>query len=217
MNHTTNCRLRWWGRGEPGRGLAWVIADRDGTLIRECHYLSQPEQVELLPGVVRGLRMLQQYGVPVVVATNQSALGRGWIDHAQLGRIHRHLDALLDQVGVRLAGIFYCPHRPDESCCCRKPAPGLALEAAQWLGLEPDSAVVVGDKPCDVELARRLGVPALLVRTGYGARWEKHLAGQTAAVVDRFDQAAAWVIKNRLGVHSLGALAAAPEELPWAA
>ncbi len=196
MNPHTR-RLGAWAVEVPTSQSTWVVADRDGTLVRECHYLTWPEQLELLPGVVEGLRLLARGEVPVVVVTNQSAVGRGRMDHAQLARVHQRLDQLLAVAGVGVQGIYYCPHRPDQHCPCRKPQPGLVLEAARDLGLDPRNAIVVGDKPCDVHLALRLGVPGLLVRTGYGTQWEKHLRHEAAQVVDDFAQAAQWILQHR--------------------
>ncbi len=179
----------------------WLVLDRDGTLVRECHYLRHPDQLELLPGAVPGLRMLTQYGVPVVVVTNQSAVGRGMLDHAQLGRIHARLDWLLQQHGVRVQGIYYCPHRPEEGCRCRKPAPGLLEEAARDLELDPAQAVVVGDKPCDVELALAVGATGVLVRTGYGAQYEQQGYDKAELVADDLHQVARWLLSHRLALR----------------
>ncbi len=195
MNHLeSRHRLPFPGPSLPGRNRPWVVLDRDGTLVRECHYLCNPDQLELLPGVVPGLRMLLQHGVPVAVVTNQSAVGRGLLDHAQLGRIHARLDWLLQQHGVRVHGIYYCPHRPEDRCRCRKPAPGLLEEAAGDLGLDPARAIVVGDKPCDVELALAVGATGVLVRTGYGAQYEQSGYDKAHLVADDLHQVARWFL-----------------------
>jgi histidinol-phosphate phosphatase family protein len=147
----------------------FVIFDRDGTLIVERHYLSNPDQVELLPGVAEGLRRLRDLGLGLLVATNQSALGRGFFDRDRLDQIHRRMEELLAAEGVRLDGVYVCPHTPDDDCPCRKPRPGLVEQAARELGFDPKQCFVVGDKECDIELGRRTGATTLLVRTGYGA------------------------------------------------
>ena len=161
-----------------------VVLDRDGTLNVEVHYLSHPDQVELLPGVVEGLRALRSAGCRLVVVTNQSAIGRGLFDEARLASIHDRLRALLGAHGVTLDGIYHCPHRPDEGCACRKPGPLMIERAVADLGFDPAQAFVVGDKPCDIDLGRGVGATTLLVRTGYGAGHEA--AGDAAAdfVVD---------------------------------
>lgn len=151
----------------------FVLLDRDGTLIAERNYLSRVEEVELLPGAAPGLRLLRHAGLGLAAITNQSGLARGYFDWATLDAIHSHLSQLLTNEGVSLAGFFVCPHAPDEGCDCRKPLPGLAQRAAAELHFDPADSFVIGDKPCDIELGRRLGAVTFLVRTGYGAQWER--------------------------------------------
>jgi D-glycero-D-manno-heptose 1,7-bisphosphate phosphatase len=146
----------------------FVMLDRDGTLIEERHYLSRPDQVVLLPGVVEGLRALRQMGLGLVVLTNQSGIGRGLFDLDALRSIHERMATLLGAQGLALDGIYYCPHRPDEGCPCRKPATGMAMQAATELGFDPGEGFMVGDKAVDVDLGRNLGAKTVLVLTGYG-------------------------------------------------
>lgn len=176
-----------------------VVLDRDGTVIAERHYLSNPKHVELLPGVGRALRELNQMGLRLVVLTNQSAVGRGWLTLRRLEEIHERLTALLEAEGVRLAGIYYCAHTPEDSCACRKPQPGLLEQAAHEHGFDPHRSFVIGDKPCDVELGRRVGATTLLVQTGYGRQMAQSCQGHTDYVVD--DLPAAIPIIARLLEH----------------
>jgi histidinol-phosphate phosphatase family protein len=148
----------------------FVVLDRDGTLIVEHHYLSDPDRVELLPGVAQGLGQLAQLGLGLVVITNQSAVGRGFFDLARLNLIHQRLYALLETEQVRLDGLYFCPHRPEENCPCRKPRPRLLELAGQELGFEPQTCFVIGDQPCDIQLGQCVGATTLLVQTGYGAQ-----------------------------------------------
>jgi phosphoheptose isomerase len=127
----------------------------------------------LLPNAAAGLRAFRRMGFGLVVVTNQSGVGRRFFTAATVGGIHRRMTELLGQEGVELDGIFFCPHVPSDVCSCRKPEPGLVLEAAAKLDFDPAECVVVGDKECDVELGRRVGARTVLVKTGYGAR---HLA-----------------------------------------
>lgn len=151
----------------------FVLLDRDGTLIAERNYLARVEDVELLPGVAQGLRLLNHAGLGLAVLTNQSGLARGYFDRAALDTIHARLTQLLADEGVSLSGIYVCPHAPDDGCDCRKPQPGLAQRAAAELHFDPAACFVIGDKPCDIELGRSLGAVTFLVRTGYGASWER--------------------------------------------
>jgi D-glycero-D-manno-heptose 1,7-bisphosphate phosphatase len=150
----------------------FVMLDRDGTVIKECHYLSDPAQVELLPGVGEGLRQLQEMGLGLVLLTNQSGIHRGYFGWEEVERVHQVLRALLEAEGVELEGIFVCPHRPEEACGCRKPEPGLAHQAAQELEFDPKAGFLIGDKACDIDVGKRVGAQTFLVRTGYGAQLE---------------------------------------------
>ncbi len=148
----------------------YVLVDRDGTINAEIRgeYVLEAERMILMPGVAEGLRDLQQTGLRVAVVTNQSPVGRRWIDEHQLEEIHRRMLDLLAEAEVEIDGIYVCPHRPDEGCSCRKPQPELALRAAAELGFSSQEAFVVGDKDSDIEMGRRIGATTILVLTGQG-------------------------------------------------
>ncbi|MCU0865935.1 MAG: HAD-IIIA family hydrolase [Planctomycetes bacterium] len=150
-----------------------LVVDRDGTLIAERHYLADPRGVELLPGVVDGLRTFQSHGYEVAVVTNQSGIGRGYFDQQTLAAVNAELSAQLGRHGIALRGIWHCPHTPDAGCRCRKPQPALLERALDELGYGKADCLVVGDKQSDIELGTRLGVRTALVRTGYGAGTER--------------------------------------------
>lgn len=162
----------------------YVLLDRDGTINVDRHYLSDPEQVELLPHSAEGLAELQRLGLGLVVLTNQSGVGRGLFDELRLGQIHDRLQELLRQRGVELDAIMACTHRPDEGCHCRKPLPGLAEIAARERGFSAAQSFVIGDKPCDIELGAALGATTFLVRTGYGGQYATDANVQPHFVVD---------------------------------
>lgn len=134
----------------------WLLIDRDDTVLDDPGYLSDPQEIKFLPGAVDGLRRFCEAGWPVVLITNQSGIGRGYFGIAEVEAVHHRLTSLLKAQGVELAGIYLCPHAPDEGCGCRKPASDLAHQAAQDLGLELGESVMVGDKPSDLELGRRI-------------------------------------------------------------
>lgn len=164
-----------------------AFLDRDGTLIRDAHYLSDPDLVELLPGIPRALRRLRELGYRLVVITNQSGIARGYFDEAAYARVAARLDELLATEGVRLDLTLHCPHHPDFTgpCACRKPGLGLYHEAVARLRLDPSNSLFVGDKPSDVEPARAFGGRGWLVRTGEGRRSETSGAcPEGARVVD---------------------------------
>ncbi len=172
----------------------FVILDRDGTIIEEREYLSQSEQVKLIPGVAAALRELQQMGFGLVVITNQSGIGRGFFDLGQLQRVHERLEGLLQAEGIHLDGLYVCPHTPDDNCDCRKPKLGLLQKAVTDLGFNMANSIVIGDKASDIEMGRMAGALTFLVRTGYGAQFENEVAADF--VVD--DMAAAAEILRRL-------------------
>jgi D,D-heptose 1,7-bisphosphate phosphatase len=176
-------------------GRRYVLLDRDGTLNIERNHLSDPDGFELLPGVVEGLRQLRSLGLGLVVISNQSAIGRGYFDLARLKAIHRRMCELLAKKGIELDAVYFCPHRPDENCACRKPEVGLGCQAAAELGFDPAQCFVIGDKESDIAFGKRLGATTLLVRTGYGA--EVEVRGQHGAdyVVDDLREAASLITR----------------------
>ncbi len=130
----------------------WLILDRDDTILDDPGYLSDPQKIRFLPGAVAGLKRFHAAGWPLVVVTNQSGLGRGYFGLQELESVHARLRSLLCDQGVDLAGIYFCPHAPDEGCDCRKPKPDLAYKASRALGLSLSDCVVVGDKESDLRL-----------------------------------------------------------------
>jgi D-glycero-D-manno-heptose 1,7-bisphosphate phosphatase len=158
----------------------FALLDRDGTINEERDHLGHPDEVELIPGAAAAIRRLRDdLGFGVVCLTNQAEIGRGRLAWATLEAIHTRLDTLLRAEKAWLDGVFVCPHRPEDNCSCRKPAPGLALQAASRFGFEPSDAVVVGDHERDVGLGRAIGATTVLVLTGHGAQ-EVARAGEEA-------------------------------------
>jgi D-glycero-D-manno-heptose 1,7-bisphosphate phosphatase len=154
-------------------GRPALFIDRDGTLVHPRHYPSHPEELLLYEGVGAAIAPLQRAGMLLVVITNQSGLARGLFDEAALDRMHAHLAIELAREGVRLDGLYYCPHHPDGvvpalaiTCACRKPAPGMLLSAAARLNLDLDRSWFVGDILDDVEAGNRAGCRTVLVDIG---------------------------------------------------
>ena len=144
---------------------AAVFLDRDGTVIRDAHYIADPARVELLPGAAAAVRRLNEARVPVVVVTNQSGIARGLFDQAAYERVRVRLDALLAAEMARVDRSYMCPHHPDfgEPCECRKPGTLLYRQAAEELGLDLVGSWYVGDRWRDVEPGLVLGGRGLLV------------------------------------------------------
>lgn len=162
----------------------FVVLDRDGTIIEEVSYLSDPKQIVLIPGAGNALRDLSAMGFGLVVITNQSAVGRGYFDEAQLARIHGCLLEMLRREKINLDGLYFCPHTPEDQCLCRKPQIGLIQRASEELGFDLSSSIVIGDKLSDMEMGRRVGALTILVRTGYGAQVAADQRVQSDYIVD---------------------------------
>lgn len=158
----------------------FVILDRDGTINAEVGYVLDSDEMEMIPGAIEALRQLRALGLGLVVVTNQSPIGRGLLTRGRLDEIHERLRALLSDGGAELDGIYACPHAPQDGCDCRKPEPGLALQAAREHGFDPADAFVVGDHAADMQMGRRIGATTILVRTGHGEEELMNGAGDPA-------------------------------------
>lgn len=158
-----------------------VFLDRDGTINEEASYVTQPEQVKLIPGAGEAIRLLREAGYRVVVITNQPVVARGDCTEAELKHIHDRMEMELSRQGAFLDGIYACPHHPDKgfagerpelkfTCECRKPAAGLVREAVSELNLDLQESWLIGDSTVDVQTACNCGVRSVLLRTGLAGR-----------------------------------------------
>lgn len=153
-----------------------AFVDRDGTLIEEVGYLSRIDRIAPFPWSVDAVRLLNRAGFVVVVVTNQAGVARGYFDEAFVRETHRVLGERVAAGGGRIDGFYFCPHYPDgqveayrRRCECRKPKPGMLLQAASDLSLDLARSFLVGDRWLDIEAAHAAGARGVLVRTGYGA------------------------------------------------
>jgi rfaE bifunctional protein nucleotidyltransferase chain/domain len=142
-----------------------AFLDRDGVINQDRAYVCRWEDFRFVPGAIEGMRRLQQAGYGLVIVTNQSGMARGYYGEDEYQGLTRAMLAELDRQGVQILGVYYCPHHPKGSvphlatkCDCRKPAPGMILQAARDLGLSLTESIMVGDKPSDIEAARAAGV-----------------------------------------------------------
>ena len=147
---------------------AAVFLDRDGTLIEDADFLTSTDQIRILPGTIPGLKKLHDAGFLLVVVSNQSAVARGLLTRQELDRINQHLIDQIELLGGHLDAVFCCPHHPDGTvtkfarpCTCRKPKPGLFLQARDALGIDLRRSFAVGDAWRDVEAAWTLGIPSV--------------------------------------------------------
>ncbi|MBN2430296.1 MAG: D-glycero-beta-D-manno-heptose 1,7-bisphosphate 7-phosphatase [Acidobacteria bacterium] len=152
-----------------------VFLDRDGVVNEDREYVSRIEDFRFIDGVFEACRELQSMGYTLVIVTNQSGIARGLYSAERYHRLTEWMLAMLAEEGIDIAGVYYCPHHPDgvvaayrQDCRCRKPRPGMLLQAATELGLDLAHSVLVGDKEADVEAARNAGLAlAILVRSGW--------------------------------------------------
>jgi D-glycero-D-manno-heptose 1,7-bisphosphate phosphatase len=148
-----------------------VILGRDGILnqFRESH-VTAPDEWQAVPGALEAVARLNHAGWRVVVATNQSGIGRGMIDMAAINAVHAHMNQQLMAQGGRVDAVFFCPHTPEEGCDCRKPRPGLLLDIGHRYGLDLVNVPMVGDTLRDLLAAQQAGCPAHLVLSGRAAK-----------------------------------------------
>jgi D,D-heptose 1,7-bisphosphate phosphatase len=140
-----------------------VFLDRDGTIAKDVPYCPGPEQFELLPGAAAGIKQLNAVGFKVILVTNQSGIGRGYFTAAALGLVHEKMKVDLGVHGAHLDGIYYCPHRPDENCDCRKPKPKLILQAAAEHHIDLARSYFVGDTANDIAAGKAAGCTTVFI------------------------------------------------------
>ena len=159
-----------------------LLLDRDGTIIKDKHYLADPAGVELLPGVGDALAALGRQGMRFFLVSNQSGVGRGMFGLEAVLACNERLTALLAPYGVRFADMIFCPHAPEEKCSCRKPATGMWRALEQRHGLDAAACLMIGDKEEDMRFAAAAGLAGrILVLTGKGEKTAHNLGLEPSA------------------------------------
>jgi D-glycero-D-manno-heptose 1,7-bisphosphate phosphatase len=162
-----------------------LVLDRDGTLNRQRDdHVASPDEWEPIPGALEAVARLNQAGWHVVLATNQSGVGRGIFDMAALNAVHAKMHRALAAVGAKIDAVFFCPHAPEDACDCRKPAPGLFQQIADHTGVAPQSIVVAGHALRHVQAGAVLHCPTHLLLTGRSFNWRDRLPVEGAVVAD---------------------------------
>jgi D-glycero-D-manno-heptose 1,7-bisphosphate phosphatase len=160
-----------------------VFIDRDGTINEEKEYLYRTDDFSFIDSAPQAIRLLNEAGFLVIVVSNQSGVARGYYTEEDVHLLHRHIASQLELQGARVDAWYYCPHHPDGRgsyalpCRCRKPLPGMLLEAARRYDIDLESSIMIGDKLVDVEAGTAAGCRSILVRTGYGAEEEHRCRG----------------------------------------
>jgi D,D-heptose 1,7-bisphosphate phosphatase len=193
-----------------------VFLDRDGTLIKEvsAQGLHQIDQLELLPGIAEAIHELNHAGLRAVMITNQPVVAKGFCTEADIQQIHNKLETLLGREHAFLDRIYYCPHYPQKGfpgerpelkidCECRKPKPGMVLQAQRDLNIDLANSWFIGDTTTDIQTARNAGVKSILLRTGHGGRDGKHDA-TADFVFDSLLAAVQFIVAQPAEATSLG-------------
>jgi histidinol-phosphate phosphatase family protein len=160
----------------------FVFLDRDGVINHDSPaYIKSVAEFDFISGSLDAIAALTKAGFACIVITNQSAIGRGIISPATLDAIHQHMATKVAARGGLIADIFFCPHRPDAGCTCRKPRSGMLRSAARKYGIELAQTWMVGDSAKDIECARQAGCQAILVQTGDYQKAKRQLARRSVA------------------------------------
>lgn len=159
-----------------------IFLDRDGVInVDSPDYIKGAGEFNFIQGSAEAIALLTQRGFDVIIITNQSGVGRGIFTHQELEAIFAKMGKGVNGAGGKIKDIFFCPHTPEDDCSCRKPLPGLILQAIEKYGIDPTRSCMVGDSIKDIECARSAGCGyALLVRTGNGRRSEAILKQRAA-------------------------------------
>lgn len=184
-----------------------VFLDRDGTINEQMGYINHICRFQLLPGAGEAIKRLNDANIPVIVVSNQSGLARGYFPEELLLEVHEKMARLLAEKGAHVDGIYYCPHHPEakkkkfrEACSCRKPKPGLILQAAKEMNLAPEQSFVVGDRWSDIKTAVNCGARSILVRTGYGRGDELYIGPhqeiQPDYKAEDLSEAVEWILQS---------------------
>jgi D-glycero-D-manno-heptose 1,7-bisphosphate phosphatase len=190
---------------------AAIFLDRDGTINEEVGYIESLDRFIIIPAACDAIRLINQSDMKAVVITNQAAIAKGFATEAFVREIHGHLQGMLQQKGAAIDAFYYCPHHPTEGspayrriCNCRKPAPGLFLQAARDMDIDLDASFMIGDRYRDMEAAHRAGVKGVLVKTGYGADILENAGpdqetpeGKPEFIADNILEAVRWILGNR--------------------
>ena len=148
--------------------LKTIFLDRDGVINKERNdYVKSISELEIFPNVAKNVELLKNAGFLVVIITNQSAINRGLITHEMLDQIHSSIQNYLKANGTCVDGFFYCPHKPDENCNCRKPKSGLLHQAILELNIDVNSSWMIGDNDSDIEASTSIGCKAIKISNNF--------------------------------------------------
>lgn len=185
-----------------------VFLDRDGTINEEMGYINHPDRFRLLPGVIEAIRLLNRNDFITIIVTNQAGIARGYFTEEMLKKIHNNLRSQLQDSGVFIDAIYYCPHHPDVGkepyryrCNCRKPLPGMIEKACKDFPVDLNCSYLVGDRYKDMIFAKRFSLTSVMVLTGYGQGEYQYQREswkvQPDYIAGNLFEAVRWIIKDQ--------------------
>lgn len=179
-----------------------IFLDKDGTLIPDVPYNVNPDLITLQPGVIEGLQLLKDNGYIFIVISNQAGVARGYFKYEKLGNVKDKLNLLLNKEGIQIEGYYFCPHHPlgkvpeyAFACRCRKPEPGMILQAAKDLEIDRDKSWMIGDILNDVEAGNRAGCKTVLLDIGNETEWIEGTFRTPTFAASSFLQAARFIVQ----------------------
>jgi len=189
-----------------------VFLDRDGTINEEVGYLDSLDKLKIIPAAYEAIRLINKSCMKAIVVTNQAGVARGFFTEKFVRQTHEIIQASLLQKRASIDKFYYCPHHPTEgtgiylqNCNCRKPLPGMLLQAAHDLNIELRSSYMIGDTYRDMETAKKVGVKGILVKTGYGCEVLQDVSPDVATAENKPDfvaedilEAVKWIMKDRI-------------------
>lgn len=187
-----------------------VFVDRDGTINEQMGYINHVSRFTFLPGTAEAIKLLNIHRFLVIVISNQSGVARGYFPIELVNEVHCRMKTMLEKEGAWVDAVYFCPHHPSgnvaeyrKACDCRKPATGMVRKAIDRFDIDLKSSYVIGDRLSDIEMAERLDLKGILVRTGYGRGEIEHLLpGSTLRpvyIADDLLEAVKWIIKRQGG------------------
>lgn len=196
-----------------------IFIDKDGTLVKDVPYNVDTDKIELMPDAIESLKKLDQAGFKLFIISNQSGLARGLFLLKKLTRMFTFLDKLLASNGVNLDGVYVCPHHPEgiikkyaKKCYCRKPAPGLIIQAAKEHNIDLEESFFIGDILNDVEAGIRAGCKTILVDNGNETEWVTSKLRTPDIIVNNLTEAIAFILTRTKDISYAHPGGAAREE-----
>lgn len=173
-----------------------IFLDKDGTLIHNVHYSVNPDLISLTDGAIEGLKKLHSAGFEFYVISNQQGVALGYFTEEDLVCVKEKVDELLGAHGLKIHGFYYCPHHQDDTCFCRKPAPGLLRRAAKNHAVNLQQSWMIGDILTDILAGKRAGCRTILFDKGYENEWKFTEENKPDFVAKSLDEAAEYILKN---------------------